>query len=368
MFNEKIGDSGDFLGFVHLRTLKQDTASVHASVYSPDGSFIASAGDKKILLWDSATGQLMHTLEGHTNFVNDCTVSPDSQLIASASNDGTIRLWNSVSGQHLNTKEVYRMVEACAFTPDGQTIVYVDYENIVHSWKFNRDQESSIGIFEDRNGLMHFCAVSPEGDCVVYILYFDGLQVWDRHSGEILLELEGNPREVSNCSFSPDGRMILAAGKEIWLWDSATGEQIGGFKGHSGYVWGCEFSPDGRFIISASKDKTLRVWEVASGEMIGLLSWARSLKSMGLHPWAPQLVCGNDKGVLYVLEIENLQYGPIIVTAFQVELGFEILCPTCQHRFRIAEDQLGSETTCLRAGCNTQLKINPFIIHHNKDQ
>jgi WD40 repeat protein len=296
--------------------------------------------------------------------VNDCAISPDSQLIASASNDGTIRLWDLAAGQILSTKDVYRMVEACKFTPDGETIVFVDYENMVHSWNFadNQRRTYSRGIFEDRNGLMHFCALSPQGERVVYLLYFDGLQVWDRHSGEVLLELEGNPGEVSACSFSPDGSMILAAGKKIWLWDAVTGERIRDFEGHSEFVRGCEFSPDGRFIISVSKDKTLRVWEVSSGKMVGLLSWAHPLESLGLHPWKPQLICGNDDGDLYILEIEDFEYDPIIITAARVESGIEVLCPACQSLFQIEHDQLGNETRCPQGKCSLPIKTNNFVI------
>lgn len=363
MTNEPIADSGIPLHFVHTHTLQQHTNNVAVSIYSPDGSFIASAGGKEVFVWDSATDKLIRALEEHAGSVNDCAISPDSQLIASGGLDGTIRLWNSSTGQLIHTKKIYRSVEACKFTPDGKSLIYVDYENFVHSWEFGDKQSRSYsqGLFENRNGLMHFCALSPNGERVVYLSFFQGLQIWDRHTGEVLVQLEENPGEVSNCSYSPDGQMVLASGKKIWLWDAASGELIDKFEGHSEHVGGCEFTPDARIIISVSKDKSLRVWEVATGKTIGLLSWARPLNSLGLHPWKPQLVCGNNEGDLYVLLIENFQYASIIVTAIRIGHSFEVLCPACQDRFQIEKDQLGSEATCPRKACNTRLKINPFV-------
>jgi hypothetical protein len=39
-------------------------------------------------------------------------------------------------------------------------------------------------------------------------------------------------------------------------------------EGHSAYVCGCAFSPDGQLIVSASHDRTLKVWDVATGQTL----------------------------------------------------------------------------------------------------
>lgn len=39
--------------------------------------------------------------------------------------------------------------------------------------------------------------------------------------------------------------------------------------GHNASVNMVSYSPDGRFIVSASFDKTLRMWDGFSGDMIG---------------------------------------------------------------------------------------------------
>ena len=60
--------------------------------FLPDGSLLASAGWDAILLWDTATGALLHTLPGHAGPAN-VAFSPGGALLYSAGNDGTIRVW-----------------------------------------------------------------------------------------------------------------------------------------------------------------------------------------------------------------------------------------------------------------------------------
>ena len=48
-------------------------------------------------------------------------------------------------------------------------------------------------------------------------------------------------------------------------------------KNGSGGVLACEFAPDGRIIVSGSYDKTLKIWDVASGKCQATLEGHRYL-------------------------------------------------------------------------------------------
>lgn len=81
-------------------------------------------------------------------------------------------------------------------------------------------------------------------------------------------EIGRHPDGVTHLAFSPDGTMLLSAGRDktIRLWSAAEGKELRALTGHTGTVAMASFSPDGRLLVSASADETVRVWDVATGK------------------------------------------------------------------------------------------------------
>ncbi len=87
-------------------------------------------------------------------------------------------------------------------------------------------------------------------------------------------QLVGHTSWITTVAYSPDGRWIVSAGwdRSLKIWDVATGAEWSHLNGHTGFVYAVAYSPDGRFIVSGSRDKTLKIWDVATGSVLHTLS------------------------------------------------------------------------------------------------
>ena len=84
----------------------------------------------------------------------------------------------------------------------------------------------------------------------------------------------GHTLFVMSVAFSADGKLALSGSldKTLKLWDVATGRELRTFKGHTDLVHSVAFSPDRKLALSGSRDTTLKLWDVATGRELRTFS------------------------------------------------------------------------------------------------
>ena len=75
--------------------------------------------------------RLEHTFTGHSGILRQVAFSPDSQLLATSSAEGTVKLWRVADRALVKTLTHPAGVTSVAFSRDGQWLVTGSYDQIV---------------------------------------------------------------------------------------------------------------------------------------------------------------------------------------------------------------------------------------------
>src|SRR5262249_45895051 len=128
----------DFVTGTELRSLANPDRAVSQIVFSPDGTFLASAGGTVVRLWKVATGQLVFTARDPANATVWCVAfSPAGKTLAYGQESGEVRLWEVATGRERARLSGHGgRVRWIGFHPDGLSLAVAGAfpDNIVYIW------------------------------------------------------------------------------------------------------------------------------------------------------------------------------------------------------------------------------------------
>jgi WD40 repeat protein len=245
--------------------------AINAIRVSPNGQMVATASrDGTAKLWD-IHGKAIAILNGHKGNVYSVSFSPDSKYLATASKDGTAKVWN-LEGQAIATLSGHSGdVYSVSFSPDGKYLATASKDGTAKIWT---GKGVNLTTFTGHQDDVYSISISANGQRLATASKDGTAKVWDLQ-GNVLQTLQGHQDAVNSISFSPDGKQLATASedKTVKRWN-LQGHLLQTLQGHQGTVNSISFSPDGKLLATASEDESVKLWN-PQGQELGVLQGYR---------------------------------------------------------------------------------------------
>lgn len=237
----------------------------------------------QVMVWDAQDGRIRFEAPGS----GQPALSPDGKMLIYLGDDEHMHLYDLVKNQLGPTlNHVYRTPVWPVFSPDSRLVAAVLTNNS------RIDYDNSVRVWDTRSGIIANALGGPDNDITDLSFSADGRYlvgaaggsawIWDIRPGaipdEIKLyssQMDGNlnlyDHTVTAAALSSDNRVVAVGTSEnaIQLYERTSKKMVWTLMGHTNVIRRLRFNADGSALLSLDEDGNVMVWDIDSGKLLG---------------------------------------------------------------------------------------------------
>jgi WD40 repeat protein len=235
-----------------LKIFQGHTSCVYCIEQIEDFSKIIScSSDNYIKIWSTESGECLKTLTGHTQCVESLIISNDRKHIISGSHDKTIKVWDIEKNfEYVQTLQQEYYVWSLCLLPNN---IQNDFE--------------CVQTLQQEDGVMSLCLLP--NNILVCGLSNGTITKWNLNNFTKIDSFKAHESHIWDLKHVSSFQIVSCSqDKKINLWNFETNEYLRTFVGHTKGIRRLEVSFDKSKLYSGSADKSLRVWDISSGQCL----------------------------------------------------------------------------------------------------
>ncbi|CAG8898860.1 unnamed protein product [Penicillium egyptiacum] len=282
---------------MHLAFRAHDRHAITSLQFDTD-KIVAGSDNTKINVYDTKTGALRATLEGHERGV--WALEYYGNTLVSGSTDCSIRVWDIARAECTHVfKVTHPQYDGTpVMMPEQPLIISGSRDTTLRVWKLpHPGDEECPYLLRVLTGHQHSVrAIAAYGDTLVSGSYDSTVRVWKISTGESLRRLEGHTSKLYGVCLDHERNRCISGSMDnmVKIWSIDTGASLYNLEGHSSLVGVLDLKED--LLVSAAADSTLRVWNPANGHCQSTLSGHTGAITCFQHD-GQKIISGSDRNV-----------------------------------------------------------------------
>lgn len=283
-------------------------APITSASVSPDGTYLASAGeDNTLKVWSTSGWSLLYNIDTSGSLSQHLAWSHNQRYLAFANEHAQLEVWDLQNQQRCHQFQAHTHIRHITWNPNGHHIYTAMSDGTIAIWHLALGRQS--GQMEGHDGPINALVFAHKEDWVLSASHDQTIVIWQISRKQKLKELCQTDAFPTALALSAQQSHLIAGHEngELSLFAFPQGTKQNTFRGHDDFIRDIQFAPNGQAFVTASEDATIKFWSTNKQTPLHSISHHQGpVHSIGLHPKGQWMVSASQDNQLCIWDTTKL--------------------------------------------------------------